>query len=496
MSNIIISIYNNIIKRYLYIFVILLGILMVIISGRIIYPYELEWMEGGSLEVSQRILEGKDIYCEPSIEYIPFIYTPLYFYVSAVIMKITGYSFLACRFISLLSLMGLLLIIQQWIKRETRNPWTGLAGAAFFMVCYNVTGQWYDIARVDMLFCFLLASAFYQLRFREGWKGIIISAVIAWLAWFSKQTTLMVVAPMMVYLLLKDWKKGMGFIALFILLISGTTFYMDYASHGWFSRYVYKIPSGHPILNNMIWEFWLKDIGLKLLIALGLCVFGLLGYWKKERVIFGYYLAFGLGAVGASWASKMHEGGDVNVLIPMILWMALLFGISIHQLSARFQDYPLYSRKYVAAFISLLIISQLIILQRDPRKFIPDNDHYSRMKSFESYLSGLKGTVYLPCHGYLMHKSGQPAYANLVAGWDILRSKDKDSKEILIKSIRTCLEKHEFDWIILDSNDIFFIDLKKYYKKELEIPSAIQPADTVTGYKSHPQYVYVPLRVP
>ena len=42
------------------------------------YPYDLEWMEGGMLHHAQRIHGGLGIYVAPSIEFIPYLYTPLY----------------------------------------------------------------------------------------------------------------------------------------------------------------------------------------------------------------------------------------------------------------------------------------------------------------------------------------------------------------------------------------------------------------------------------
>ena len=46
--------------------------------SRLTHPYDLEWMEGGMLTHSWRILEGLPLYPEPSPEFIPFIYPPGY----------------------------------------------------------------------------------------------------------------------------------------------------------------------------------------------------------------------------------------------------------------------------------------------------------------------------------------------------------------------------------------------------------------------------------
>ena len=52
--------------------------------NRIFYPFDLEWMEGGMLLHGLRVMEGKNLYVEPTSEFIPFIYPPLYSWLLAV----------------------------------------------------------------------------------------------------------------------------------------------------------------------------------------------------------------------------------------------------------------------------------------------------------------------------------------------------------------------------------------------------------------------------
>ena len=42
------------------------------------FPFEIEWMEGGMIAHSARLLEGQAIYTKPSMDFIPFFYTPGY----------------------------------------------------------------------------------------------------------------------------------------------------------------------------------------------------------------------------------------------------------------------------------------------------------------------------------------------------------------------------------------------------------------------------------
>ena len=75
---------------------------------RIGYPYELEWLEGGAVEIVRRVAEGQSIYVQPSLHYVPYPYTPLYFWVSGALAHVTGVGFLPLRLVSLLVVPGLL----------------------------------------------------------------------------------------------------------------------------------------------------------------------------------------------------------------------------------------------------------------------------------------------------------------------------------------------------------------------------------------------------
>ncbi|MHC4458094.1 MAG: hypothetical protein ACYS0I_13605, partial [Planctomycetota bacterium] len=63
--------------------ILYLAVYLILVFLRIQFPFELEWMEGGSVHQIERILEGKKLYVSPSLEFVPYIYPPLYFYVSA-----------------------------------------------------------------------------------------------------------------------------------------------------------------------------------------------------------------------------------------------------------------------------------------------------------------------------------------------------------------------------------------------------------------------------
>ena len=48
------------------------AVFLLVALGRIGYPFELEWMEGGAIAHVQRILAGQALYVPPSLDFVPF----------------------------------------------------------------------------------------------------------------------------------------------------------------------------------------------------------------------------------------------------------------------------------------------------------------------------------------------------------------------------------------------------------------------------------------
>src|SRR3954447_13449515 len=79
---------------------------VVIALLRLRYPYELEWIEGGFVDLVHRVMDGGPIYNRPNLESIPYIYTPLYYWVSAGFASVMGIGFFPLRLVAFLSSLG------------------------------------------------------------------------------------------------------------------------------------------------------------------------------------------------------------------------------------------------------------------------------------------------------------------------------------------------------------------------------------------------------
>ena len=107
-----------------------------------------------------RIHEGKGIYLPPSIDFIPYLYTPLYPALLALLGGAFGISYTLGRVLSVVSLIGLGLVAAIQIagprnEHPRRAPaWAGVALAlGLFAAAYPYVEGWYDLVRADTCSC-------------------------------------------------------------------------------------------------------------------------------------------------------------------------------------------------------------------------------------------------------------------------------------------------------------------------------------------------------
>ncbi|NTV52155.1 MAG: glycosyltransferase family 39 protein, partial [Candidatus Firestonebacteria bacterium] len=248
---------ENILKILLVLFAgYYIAAFMIVVISRIAFPFELEWMEGGVLTHVRRVLQGQSLYVKPSLEFVPFIYTPLYYYIAAVFSKIFGLNFFSLRLVSFMASIGSLGLIWKITKRKTNDSVSAFVAAGFFAACYKLSDGWYDLARVDALFIFLVLAAISALQRQP--RKLVQAAVFSMLAFLTKQNALIFILGMQIFLAL-DGRKGFWKYTLICwtgILIAVVTF--SGLSRGWFAFYVFKLPFEHATVPTEWIRFWTR----------------------------------------------------------------------------------------------------------------------------------------------------------------------------------------------------------------------------------------------
>jgi len=441
--------------KYLLIGIAALFILsyLYIALSRITYPYELEWMEGGIADHVRQLLAGKQLFGKPSLDFTPYIYTPLYYYVSAAICKLTDMGLPPLRMVSFYSSLGCLLFIFLFVRRETKNLLCAFLSSALFLATFGLTGAWFDIARVDSLFLFFLLGGVYFLRYDKSFTASLLAGLLIFMSFFTKQIALVVAIFLSLYCLIAfhKWNK-LTFIFLFLGLLGLSTWYFNSTSDGWYGYYIFDLPRQHALDFSKLLTYWSKDVSQHLAIGFGLSLFYLLHISKNRKNDFSYYLLFFIGMVFASWFARLHSGGFVNGLFPIYAAISIFFGLGVYSLL----DYAKKGVKNLPKIkkwecgIYLACIIQFLLLTYNPWDQIPTKADRQAGNGFVQILKNIEGEVFIRDHGYLSSLAGKKTYAHAMAITDILRGSDEKIKTDFGAEMRSALLNKKFEAIILD----------------------------------------------
>lgn len=448
-------------------------------------------MEGASILQVERILSGRKLYAAPSLEYIPMIYTPLYFYVSALLCKLFGSSFFGLRLVSLVSSLGCLFFVYRFVQKEGCGRWAAIVASGFFAATYGLTRGWFDIARVDSMFLFLALCSLYILKNAKSISNLAVAGAVAALAFQTKQSELLIFAMMAVYAAYIHRKQAAYFIGAYVGLVIISAFLLNRSTNGWYYYYVFSLPSKHPIDSTKWMIFWNADLMPALTIAMAASALYLCAGldWAKNKRSAVFYICTTAGILASSWSGRLHSGGYINVLMPAYVWISVLSGLAIGRWIKRAGmdgDY----RSFVGViFIYGICIYQYIALLYNPFAYIPNSKDYDAGQNLVRTIAKTDGEVFIPFHPYLAVLAGKRSTFHRMAFADIDRSTDKEKIKMLHRELNQVISHRHFDMIILD--DLWMRNqVSKKYRligPAFKHNSEFWPK---SGLPKRPQYIY------
>ena len=459
--------------------------------SRINYPFELEWMEGGSVDQMERLMNGQQIYTPPSLEYIPYIYTPMYYCVSAAVAKITGISLLPMRIVSFISTLLIGILILLFVKKETGDRLSGIISSGLFFACFGIGGAWYDLARVDMLWLLFYFAGIYFLHFNKTKTFFLVSAILTGLSFLTKQTALMLIAPVCIYLLIKERKLSWWFNVPLAITVVFSTLYFIYSSDGWYYFWNFTLPADHHWTKKFFILFWTYDLvrpmSLVLLLTVSLLV---VLYKNNSKEKFYLFMSVIAGAVIASWFSRLHYGGWDNVLIPIYMILCVFSPIGLHRTIDHLSQDK--NSHFVSRFLFLAMILQFIILIYSPFRQIPSNRDLKAGWELVNELKSTKGDVYVTGNTYYARLAGKKTYTHFMLIFDLMESRTKYNSFINY-AFNNAIVNHKFEKIITYP-DIWnkYPVLSKYYKVEKKANSDPALLWMKTGYNTRAEDILIP----
>ncbi len=444
---------------------------LVLASQRLVYPFELEWMEPGSLEHLLRVLRGQPLYVDPTIDFVPFPYPPFYYYLAALVSQVTGPGFAVLRGISLVSSLGVAFVVLRFVQRETGRLVLGAIAAGVFLATWRASGLYFDVARLDSLFAFALLASLYLLRFQRGRAGLLTAAAAATLAVMTKQTGAVVVAPVALWCAWADWRahgrslrrfaEWQRFVWYGLPLAAGVgtaTLLLNGIVDEHFLVHIVSVQQRHSIQAGRFGVFFGHDLLLAVPVLCVATVAWLLllrsepdGRPESVRAWDGFYVVALVGVLLASLIPRLKVGGAANNLIPTYAWLAVMTGVGIARLQARFAS-PAAARR-LGLVVALALALQLAVLFRVPRGWVPGPADRAAGRALQARIAALDGEVLMPVEGYLAGRAGKRVYAHQMPVSDWARSGLAGAAPLL-ESYRRAVADRRFAAIV-DSNTAF-----------------------------------------
>jgi hypothetical protein len=454
-------------------------------AHRIGYPYELEWMEGGSVEVVHRVVLGQGIYGPPSMHFAPWAYTPLYFWVSAAVAEVTGIGFTPLRLVSLTSSLAVLWLLYRLVADETSDRVAGVVAAGVYAATFRLAGAWADIGRVDSLFLALTLWALVRSRrARTRRDGLIVGALF-FLSFFTKQDGLVVAVPVVAWLLLTRRAAGASALAMLGGLVLGSTVVLDALTHGWYQYYAFDELRSQGWVGENLRFFWqlsiLKPFALAVwLVAVAAAVLLVQG---RHRLVAigsraGFWVAAAVGLLGAAWIGRLHNGGFDDVLMPAYAAVALAFGGAVALLRRRGH---VAARVAASVILALVLAAQLHHIGYPAGRQIPTQADARAGAHLIALIHHLPGQVLVFDHPYYGVMAGKGTVADEEAADDIERSGPSEAKRLLVQSMRRALLAPGIAAVVLDNTGD-----ERNLQEELKAAYHLLPQPAVTGNAFYP----------
>ena len=473
------------------------AVYLVVALLRVGHPFELQWMEGGSVDHVRRVLAGESIYPAPSVEFASYTYPPLYSLVSAGVAWVGGVGFLPLRLVSLASSVGTMAVLAIFVRRRTSQWTAGLVAAGVFAASFRATGAWYDVARVDSLFVFLLILAVAVAASARTWRGALVGGALFALASLTKQTAVFVAAPVSLLLLLRRFRIGLTLLGAWAVPLLVVSLGLSWATGGWYWYETVEVLLGHPVERGAWISFPLRDIGLPLAPALALvaCA-GAVSLVRRSRSSTAGRKPFtGLevvavgGMFAGAWVARLHRGGYDDVLIPAYAGTALLVGLAVGYLRSR--------RAAAQAAVAAVCLVQLAALAYDPADQVPRSRDVTAGRAFVAAVRAVPGDVLVVSHPWYGVMAGKKPHVQAAAYFDIVRSGNQRARGMVQDSVRAAIAEQRFAAIIFDTDSDereLTDDLPRYYEK-IE-PPVLRPREPglwpVTDVKMRPTHWWVP----
>lgn len=348
-----------------------------VVIARLTHPVDAEWMTGTIREGVERVRDGKPLYVAPSAGFLPFVYPPLYFWISALVARVLPTA-LACKLVSITAAFGAGWGIHRIAHAlGAKSRWSRLA-MVLFVATYPLTLFFYDLERVDALYAAMITIGLALLLTREGAAWTALAGALLGGSFFAKQAGLFPFAAVVLALFVAGERRRAGVVAGAGGLVLVAIFaWLESSTSGMFRFYCITLPSGHGIRAARLSLFVVEDVPRTFAYVAGTVailapVAGALARRRRDvpwkELVFAFVLFAGL---AGAFFFRAHAGGWSNVLIAWLPLACAAIAIAASRAEETAKEGA--STQLVSALLVGGVCLQLTAALFDPTKIAPDD---------------------------------------------------------------------------------------------------------------------------
>ena len=475
------------------------------------------------LQHALRIRMGEGIYVPPSVEFIPYLYTPLYPTLLAMFAgSASGITYQLGRLFSILGLAGTAIVAIKSIADRRHlhvDPLPAYAGGVLavglYFAYYPYTDGWYDLVRADSLFLFMATAALGGLSrwtvTTTGWQRhakVAAGAAVLALAFFTKQTGIFYVGIGGVVVLVLAWRCVPVFVLTAGAIGLGGSQMLQHTTDGWFWTYISEIHRTHDFNMDRFWKSFINILWHfpPATIVIGVTASIVIATWIRDRKFprqaqpfllwtSVFAVSVVVGAIG--WGT---EFAHFNAYMPAFLHGAMAAGACVPALAAcgrsfmrgrpRRHAYWVSTAAALAAAIPLAVT--LGYARWNPARFIPPPASMAAGDHLIDRIREIQGPVWIPAHPWYAVLAGKEAFVHRMGIKDVSMREPRP-----IEGLSEAIRDHAFAAIVVDrsletGNELDdFPSLKPFYHPAFKLARDERPA-TVSGAKVVPDEIYMP----
>ncbi len=459
---------------------VLLGLFLNTVAGRLPYPYDLEWMEGGMLLHGLRIMEGEALFVRPTADFIPFLYPPLYPWLLGLFGEVFGLGYPLGRAISVIGTLAGAAALIAAVRGEGARWGVAVVSAAIFLSGWDETGCFFDLVRIDGLLIGLIGWSLVALR--HGWVrtgGLLLVAAYA-----TKHNAAIFGLPALIWL----WRTGgfrvalrfVGWCVVPALLFTGA---MLFEGDGLFLVYLLELPTSHPFVATRFFPVSFKEMIYTLPQATFLAGAAAVLFARRWSAGGAFWVAQGVLGILLAAVMRGHHGGYLNVLIPGVWLLALWGGLAAAAFEKR------WPKAGVRVLVTAILLGQLVEGYWEPDAYQPTEADRAAGDAVIARLATVEGEVLAPHSPWYPVLAGKRPGFHLIALWDV----DHEGGPLYadVANVDAAIASRRYAMIVTGKRKLGH-GLLEHYERSETMKFEGRALTTKRGWKVRPSYWWTP----